>query len=195
QQSASTDSESPYMVTATIQEIMDAQVDPAADDIWNSVGSFVTAAGIQEKQPRTDEEWEQLRLKAFLLIEGANLLVIPGRKVAPEGAALDPDELAGDPPDVIAKNLASNRSAWVQLAHGLHDVGLEIMAAIKAKNTEQLIEAGAKLDEACENCHSTFWYPHQPALLNDYNAAGEPVTGKPGSVPGESVSGFTPGSK
>ena len=174
QQSASTDSESPYLVTATIQDIMDAQVDPAADDIWNSVASIVTNTGIEEKQPRTDEEWEALRLKAFLLIEGANLLMMPGRKVAPEGAALDPDELAGDPPDVIQKNLGSNRTAWVQLARGLHDASLEVMAAIKAKSPEQLIDAGEKLDTACENCHSTFWYPNQPPLLKDYDAPSQP---------------------
>jgi len=173
QQTATTESESPYKITATIQDIMDAQVDPAADEIWNSVASIVTASGIEEKQPRTDEEWEQLKLKAFLVIEGANLLVMPGRKVAPEGAPLDPDELAGEKPEDIQKAMETNRTAWVQLAQGLHDSGLEVMAAIQAKSPEQLIEAGEKLDTACENCHSTFWYPNQPPLLRDYDAPGE----------------------
>jgi len=174
QESATTAGESPYKITATIQDIMDAQVDPAADEIWNSVASIVSASGIEEKQPRTDEEWEQLRLKAFLLIEGANLLAMPGRKVAPEGAPLDPEELAGDPPPTIQKNMDTNRSAWVQLAQGLHDAGLEVMSAIQAKSPEQLIDAGEKLDTACENCHSTFWYPNQPPLLRDYDAPGQP---------------------
>src|SRR5262245_49951302 len=194
QQTGTADTQSSYKITATIQDIMDAQVDPAADDLWNSVASIVTPTGIEEKQPRTDEEWEQLKLKAFLVIEGANLLMMPGRKVAPEGAALDPDELAGDPPDTIQKNLDMNRTAWVQLAQGLHDAGLEVMSAIQARSPEQLIDAGEKLDVACENCHSTFWYPNQPPLLNDYNAPGEPVTGTPGSKPGESTSGYLPGS-
>jgi len=168
-----TDTQSPYKITATIQDIMDAQVDPAADEIWNSVASIVTASGIEEKQPRTDDEWEALKLKAFLVIEGANLLVMPGRQVAPEGAALDPDELAGEKPEDIQKAMASNRSAWVQLAQGLHDAGLEVMDAIEAKSPEQLVEAGEKLDTACENCHSTFWYPNQPPLLRDYDAPGD----------------------
>jgi hypothetical protein len=176
QQTATTESESPYKITATIQDIMDAHVDPAADEIWNSVASIVTASGIEEKQPRTDEEWEQLKLKAFLVIEGANLLVMPGRKVAPEGAPLDPDELAGEKPEDIQKAMETNRTAWVQLAQGLHDSGLEVMAAIQAKSPEQLIEAGEKLDTACENCHSTFWYPNQPPLLRDYDAPSEPPT-------------------
>ena len=174
QQTATTESESPYKITATIQDIMDAQVDPAADEIWNSVASIVTAAGIEEKQPRTDEEWEALKLKAFLVIEGANLLAMPGRKVAPEGAPLDPDELAGEKPEDIQKALETNRTAWVQLAQGLHDAGLEVMSAIQAKSPEQLIEAGEKLDTACENCHMTFWYPNAPPLLRDYDAPGQP---------------------
>lgn len=187
--------ESLYKPTATIQDIMDAQVDPAADEIWNSVASIVTPTGVEEKQPRTDEEWEELKLKAFLVIEGANLLAMPGRRVAPEGAPLDPAELAGETPADIQKAMETNRTAWVQLAMGLHDAGLVVMRAIEAKNPQALIDAGETLDTACENCHSTFWYPNAPALLNDYNAPGEPVAGTPGSVPGESASGFTPGSK
>lgn len=173
--------ESPYKVTATIQDIMDAQIDPAADEIWNSVASIVTATGIEEKQPRTDEEWEALKLKAFLVIEGANLLVMPGRKVAPEGVALDPDELAGETPEDIQKAMESNRSAWVQLAQGLHDAGLEVMSAIEAKSPEQLIDAGEKLDTACENCHMTFWYPNAPPRLEGYDAPSQPDPGKDGA--------------
>jgi hypothetical protein len=183
--------ESLYKPTATIQDIMDAQVDPAADEIWNSVASIVTPTGVEEKQPRTDEEWEALKLKAFLVIEGGNLLAMPGRRVAPEGAPLDPAELAGETPDDIQKAMAANRAAWVQLSMGLHDAGLEVMKAIEAKSPQQLVDAGEILDTACENCHSTFWYPNAPPLLNDYNAPGEPVAGIPGSQPGESASGTT----
>ena len=167
---ATTETESPYKVTATIQDIMDAQVDPAADEIWNSVASIVGPNGIEEKQPRTDEEWDALKLKAFLVIEGANLLVMPGRKIAPEGAALDPGELAGETPEAMQKAMETNRSAWVQLAQGLHDAGLEVMKAIEAKSADQLIAAGEVLDTACENCHSTFWYPNAPPRLEGYDA-------------------------
>jgi hypothetical protein len=160
--------ESPYKPTATIQDLMDAQVDPAADEIWNSVASIVTANGVEEKQPRTDEEWEALKLKAFLVIEGGNLLAMPGRRVAPEGAPLDPAELAGETPEDIQKAMETNREAWVNLAMGLHDAGLEVMAAIEAKSPQQLIDAGERLDTACENCHMTFWYPNAPPRLQTY---------------------------
>ena len=64
----------------------------------------------------------------------------------------------------------SNRAAWVQLAHGLHDAGLEVMKAIEAKSPDQLITAGEMLDTACENCHSTFWYPNAPPRLEGYDS-------------------------
>jgi hypothetical protein len=132
------------------------------------VASIVTANGVEEKQPRTDEEWEALKLKAFLVIEGGNLLAMPGRRVAPEGAPLDPGELAGETPEDIQKAMETNRAAWVSLALGLHDAGLEVMAAIEAKSPQQLIDAGEKLDTACENCHTTFWYPNAPPRLQTY---------------------------
>jgi hypothetical protein len=174
EQTATADADSPYRITATVQEIMDAQIDPAADEIWNSVASIVTASGVEEKQPRTDEEWEALKLKAFLVIEGANLLTMPGRKVAAQGAALDPGELAGETPEAMQKAMETNRQAWVQLAHGLHEAGLEVMAALNAKSADQLILAGEKLDTACENCHTTFWYPNAPPRLEGYDSPGQP---------------------
>jgi hypothetical protein len=173
QQDAAT-GDSPYRITTTIQDIMDAQVDPAADEIWNSVASIVTTAGIQEKQPRTDEEWEAIRLKTLLVMEGANLLMMPGRRVVAEGRPLDPDELAGERPADIEKAIETNRAAWIRLAQGLHDAGTTVLSAIEAKNVMQLIDAGEVLDTACENCHSTFWYPNAPPRLEGYDSPSQP---------------------
>jgi len=178
-QDATTDS--PYRITATIQDIMDAQIDPAADDVWNSVASIVTLAGIEERQPRTDEEWEAVRLKALLVTEGANLLAMPGRRVVAEGKPLDAEELAGEKPADIEKAIENNRAAFVRMAQGLHDAGLEVLAAIAAKSPQQLIDAGEKLDTACENCHSTFWYPNAPPLLEGYDSPSQPEPGKEGT--------------
>jgi hypothetical protein len=168
QQDAAATGDSPYRTTATIQDIMDAQVDPAADEVWNSVASIVTASGIEEKQPRTDEEWEAIRLKALLVMEGANLLMMPGREVVAPGKPLDPGELAGEAPPDIQKAIETNRAAWIRLAQGLHDAGAQVLAAIDARNPMQLIDAGEVLDTACENCHTTFWYPNAPPRLTTY---------------------------
>src|SRR5262245_1150816 len=73
-------------VLSSVQELMDAIVDPSADALWNAVGTVVDKdAGIVEMAPKTDEEWHDVRRGAVRLIEGANLLRMPGRLAAPAG--------------------------------------------------------------------------------------------------------------
>ena len=49
--------EAEYRPTATVKDIMDSLVDPSADTLWDSVETIISAAGIEEKAPHTDEEW------------------------------------------------------------------------------------------------------------------------------------------
>lgn len=147
---------SPFQLRASIKEIMDAEVDPAADALWESVGTTVTAAGREDKQPRTPEEWQALRRSAITLIEATNLIVMDGRRIAPADAA----RVAGEPSTaVLQQRLDTNRAAFVGFAQTLRQVSLKTLAAIDAKDPERLFDAGAEIDEACEACHLVFWYP------------------------------------
>jgi hypothetical protein len=69
---------SPFLPKASIRELMEAEVDPAADALWDSVQITLTAAGEEDRQPRTDEEWKAVRRSAVILVESANLLVMEG---------------------------------------------------------------------------------------------------------------------
>src|SRR5262245_31585787 len=71
-----------YRTTATVKDIMDSMVDPGSDYIWDAVETVVSAKGVEEKKPRTDEEWKEVRRHAIMLLEATNLLQIPGRHVA-----------------------------------------------------------------------------------------------------------------
>src|SRR5689334_6662313 len=64
---------------ATIQELMQAEVDASADNIWDAVETTTTASGEATKQPRTPEEWREIRRNAIVLIEAANLLTVAER--------------------------------------------------------------------------------------------------------------------
>src|SRR5262245_51817860 len=66
---ASTAPQPEYRTTATIKDIMDSIVDPNADFIWESVETVVSAKGIDEKRPRNDEEWKEVRRHAIALLE------------------------------------------------------------------------------------------------------------------------------
>jgi hypothetical protein len=153
-----------FLPRATIQDLMEFEIDPAADSLWGSVGTIVTAAGVEERKPRTDQQWRELRHKAIALVEATNLLLIPGREVASEKfASAGPGVLSSDE---IARRLSTDPSRFAALTLALREVALRGLSAIDAKDADALSSAGEALDGACEACHVANWYPHQiiPAL-------------------------------
>jgi hypothetical protein len=149
-----------YRTTATVKDIMDSMVDPGSDYIWDAVETVVSAKGVEEKAPHTDEEWKEVRRHAIMLLEATNLLQIPGRHVAKAGEKADDPkvELA---PDQIEEKIAKDRAKWIGYAHGLHDATMEAFKAIEAKDSEGLLNAGDGIDNACEKCHLEYWYPNE----------------------------------
>jgi hypothetical protein len=153
--------ETPFRLTATIQELMDAEVDASADFLWASVGFVATDKGIEDKSPKTDAEWTTVRHHALILAEASNLLIMDGRIVAREGLSLDEEEKGGiEDPKEIQQAIAMNRAAFVGFAGRLHDVSLQMLDAIDKRDLDAMGKAGEDLDAACEACHRTFWYPN-----------------------------------
>ena len=95
-----------FRTTATVKDIMDALVDPGSDYIWDSVETTVSAKGVEEKAPHTDEEWKQVRNHAIMLLEATNLLQMPGRHVAQAGEKADDPkvELAPEQIETLINN-------------------------------------------------------------------------------------------
>lgn len=144
--------------TATIKDIMDSIVDPSADVIWQSVETVVSAAGVEEHQPRTDEEWAEVRRNAVKLVEAPNLLIMDGRKVARMGEKSENPGIELQPEEIEAL-INKDRPTFLSLARALQDAAIPALNAIDAKNPDGLIDAGEKIDTACENCHLKYWYP------------------------------------
>ena len=151
-----------YRLTGTIKDIMDGIVDPSADYLWDSVATIVTRKGIDERRPRTDEDWKQVRRRAIELIEAPNLLVMEGRKVAKPGEKSENPGIELGPED-IQQILDGDRATFIQRAHALQDAGLKALAAIDRKDVDGLSDAGEAIDEACEQCHLKYWYPADAA--------------------------------
>lgn len=146
---------------ASIQEIMQAIVDPSADALWESVSTTVSAAGIEEKLPVNDAEWLQLRHLAVSIAEAANLLVADGRAVAHTGHTLEDAHVNGIlVPAEIEQKIAADRPAFALKALALQQAAQQIIAAIDARDTERFLAAGGQLDHACESCHQKYWYPN-----------------------------------
>src|ERR1700680_274349 len=123
---------------------MDSLVDPPADVLWESVATVVTAAGTDERAPRTDDEWANVRRSAIRLVEATNLLQMPGRHVAKPGEKSEnPGIELG--PEEIEKVINQDRAAFITFAHGLHDAVVPALKAIEAKDVKGLSDAGEKI--------------------------------------------------
>jgi hypothetical protein len=147
--------------TATVKDIMDSIVDPNADAIWDSVEIVATLQGTEEKSPKTDEDWKNLRRHAISLLEASNLLLVPGRRIARPGEKAE-DERVDLKPEEIEARLREDPAAWATGAHTLHSATLESLKAIEARDAKALLNAGDVLDQACETCHRRYWYRVAP---------------------------------
>lgn len=149
-----------FHVTASIQDIMQSIVDPAADALWESVSSTVTASGVEEKKPESDDDWKVLRHQAIQLAESANLLAVDGRPVAHPGRPLEDahTKVTLKPEDIQAR-ISKDRPAFLAHARNLQVSAESAIAAIDAKDLAAFAAAGEQIDRACEACHLAYWYP------------------------------------
>jgi hypothetical protein len=151
--------QAPFTYAGTIRDVMHAVVEPASNTLFDSVEVNVSAEGISEKQPQTDDAWQQVELGAIALAESANLIRMAGRPVArPEEMDVDPEgrELA---PSAIAKILAESPGRWNGYADALQRTAIDAMKIARARDVKGLYEVGSAIYRACEDCHRVYWYP------------------------------------
>jgi hypothetical protein len=115
---------------ADVRGLMVGLTEPAADVIWQSVGTIITREGRTDRAPRTDAEWDEVRLAAMVLVESANLLLVEGRV----------DDLV-DWPDFTADLIAT---------------GVETIRAVEARDADAVLTAGGRIYDACAACHQAY---------------------------------------
>jgi hypothetical protein len=150
----------------SVKELMRDMLDPAADNIFDAVKVVYTKRGAVETLPKTEQDWEKIRIGAVTLAEGVYLLKIP-RPFAPPGDennSKGPDATELSPAQIKAK-LEADPVLWNAKIEALRNVGLEVLDIVKQKNVDELWDAGHNLDQACESCHLQYWYPGDVALL------------------------------
>jgi hypothetical protein len=150
----------------SVKELMRDMIDPASDYVFDAIGTVDTKDGTVEIQPRTQADWDKLRVGGVMLAEGIYLLKIP-RPFAPPGdennsTGADPEELS---PAQIKAKLEADPVLWNAKIEALRNVGLEVLDIVKRKDVKELWDAAENLDEACESCHIAYWYPGDAALL------------------------------
>jgi hypothetical protein len=165
QKSANARGDSGHQIYTTVKDLMDSIVDPSADVIWGAVGTIADKQGIQDLVPKTPEEWHDVRRAAVRLIEGGNLLMMPGREGAPAGDKSEAPGVELEPAEIAAL-IKKKRKSFDAFARALQGLGSEMLRASEAKNADQLVEIGGRMEEVCESCHKTFWYPIEATVRN-----------------------------
>lgn len=120
----------PFKTVATTKQLMNAIIDPAADGIWESVGTIVTTDGTHEIAPQSDDDWAGVQMAALALAESSNLLVMGDR--------------------------AGGSAEWVKLAEELRETSLRAAKAAEAKDTAATFTIGGDIYDVCTRCHSQF---------------------------------------
>ena len=149
----------------SVRELMEYMIDPAADHIFNSVQTLIKADGsVVEVVPKTDEDWQKLRIGAVTIAEGAYLLKVQ-RPFTPPGDvnnSVGPDATELSPTEIMAK-VQADPVEWNARIEALRNVALEVLDIVEKKNAKELWDASENLDVACEQCHSSYWYPKEDA--------------------------------
>jgi cytochrome c556 len=151
---------------ASIQELMKSVVEPASAIVWKTPDYFNDPEAAKKIKPeQADADWAALRKGAVALSEASNLLAMEGRVVVHPGGKLENEGQEGNLTAAqINEKLKTDRAQFLVFAKVLQDANLQTIDAIDKKNPDALLEAGGKIDEACEACHKVFWYPGAPTI-------------------------------
>jgi hypothetical protein len=120
----------PFKPIADTKLLMQATIDPTADEIWDSVKTIVSKDKIEEIRPQTNAQWDAVRNHAVTLAESGNLLMMVPR--------------------------AKDGGEWMARAQELVDSSERAIRAAQAKNADQLFTAGGDIYQACSNCHQKY---------------------------------------
>ena len=120
----------PFQTTLNMRDLMNNVLDPAADEIWESVGTVITMEGTFERAPSTDDEWAGLKGSAMRLGEAGNLLMLPARS-------------GGNP-------------EWIKHALSLIEQSNRALKAAEARDKDAIFTIGGDIYDVCTNCHKQF---------------------------------------
>jgi hypothetical protein len=150
----------PFATDLTMKDLMLHVIDTNADVVWLSVTTVASDKGLVETRPTSDEEWAKVKGAAITLAEAANLLMIPGRKVAPDDHKSEVPGIELEGPEMDAL-IAKDPQAFYQHARDLYAAAMIAAQAADKKDADKIFEVGEAIEHACEGCHRAYWYPNE----------------------------------
>ena len=120
----------PYKPVTTVLELMESVILHASEVYWDSVQVTVDEAGVHERYPESDEEWESVWAAALTIAESGNLLMMAPRAV--------------------------DQGAWMEFSRSLVDAGVAAAAAAEARDVDRVFAAGEQVYNVCSGCHGRY---------------------------------------
>ena len=115
---------------ASVKQIMNGIVGPAAAVVYKAVGSTETAKGVEEWAPKSDAEWEAVGNSAAALVESGNLLLMGSRVV--------------------------DQQDWVKLSRMMIDGGRQALTAVEKRDAAGVMASGEPINSSCDACHEKY---------------------------------------
>ena len=157
--------QTPREAVPTLHEIMVGQVDPVADVIWKTASKSYGQDGNAATGLLKDADWARIGKAADELHAGAGaILVNPGLSATRPGVTILDEGKVSDA--ITSKQVQgyidSDRPALASHARELASIASAIGAAARAHDAVRAVKLSEDLDEVCESCHKSFWYPDLP---------------------------------
>jgi len=128
----------PFKAIVETKDLMEDLMERQADLVWGATGFIVTAEGVEELRPKSEEEWQAVKAAAVNLTETGNLLMIAPR--------------------------AQDGGQWMKNVQAMMAQGQKMIEAIDRKDTKQMFDVGSDLYDTCTNCHMHY----MPAIKDLY---------------------------
>jgi hypothetical protein len=123
------------------RQLMSWMIDPSSKVVFGAVASIVTERGEENVQPRTDEEWNNVRNNAVIVLEAGNLLMLEGR---------------------ARPSIAQDVADWNAKARAMSVAARTAIEATDVKDAEALFTASGDIYQACTDCHAKYIFTAPP---------------------------------
>lgn len=117
----------PFKAIVETKDLMDNVMERQADIVWGAAGQIITAEGVQDLRPKTEEEWANVKAAAINLTETGNLLMVAPR--------------------------AQDNDRWMKNVQLMMAQGEKMISAIDRRDSQAMFDVGSDLYDTCTNCH------------------------------------------
>jgi hypothetical protein len=148
---------------AVLQVTMLSKVNPGALALWDITNKSMDDEGKLDPKKISAETWAKLLELGKAIEEGGKALASPaGVIAAPPGAKLQDEASPGASKAAdVQRYIDAQPAQFRQHALALQKTGASIVTAASKHDVKTLGSLSDSLDEVCESCHVTFWYPQQ----------------------------------